>query len=496
MKSIFNIQLFALFVLPAVFSLTACGDSGKNIPDGPGTGGDTGTKSDVTIYVTTADRMFDFKKDSTNFSTTQNMSPSTIFLAPTQRFQTMDGFGAAITGSTAYNLLKMAPADRTKFLKETFSVTDGMGYSYVRVPIGCSDFSLSEYTCCDTKGIENFALTSEENNYIIPVLKEILAINPDVKILGSPWTCPRWMKVNNLADLQPYNSWTSGHLNPAYYADYGTYFVKWIQAFANAGITVYSVTPQNEPLNDGNSASLHIDWNEERDFVNNSLVPAIKAAGLKTKIYIWDHNYDNVSYPTNIFKGGVDDNVVVGSAWHDYGGTNDALIQIHNAFSNKEAIFTESSIGAWNDGRNLSVRLMDDMRDLALGTVNNWSKAVIVWNLMLDSNGGPNRPGGCNTCYGTVDIDATNYKTITRNSHYYIIGHLASVVHSGATRIGTTGYSATGVTFSAFENTDGAYAVVLLNNASDTKKITLDDGKNHFSYDVPARSVISYLWKK
>ena len=497
MKSIFNKRLFKLFTLLAVFSLTACGDGGKNIPGtDPGTGTETGTKSDVTIYVTTADRLSDFKKDSTNFSATQNMSPSTISLAPAQRFQTMDGFGAAITGSTAYNLLKMAQADRTKFLQATFSVANGMGYSYVRVPIGCSDFSLSEYTCCDTKGIENFALTSEENNYIIPILKEILAINPDLKILGSPWTCPRWMKVNNLTDLQPYNSWTSGHLNPAYYADYGTYFVKWIQSFANAGIPIYSVTPQNEPLNDGNSASLHMDWNEERDFVNNSLVPAFKSAGLKTKIYVWDHNYDNVSYPTSIFNAGVDDGLVVGSAWHDYAGTNDALNQIHAAFPNKEAIFTESSIGTWNDGRNLSVRLMDDMRDLALGVVNNWSKAIIVWNLALDSNGGPNSPGGCNTCYGAVDIDATNYKTITRNSHYYIIGHLASVVHPGATRIGTTGYSATGVTFSAFENTDGAYAVVLLNNASDTKKITLDDGNHHFSYDVPGYAVISYLWKK
>ena len=498
MTSILKIKQFVLFILIFIFagsSMIACKDTNKNNSD-DGKEEKAKLKGNVIIYVTTTNRSSDFKRDSVDFSATQNMSPSTIALDPTQRFQTMDGFGAAITGSTAYNLLKMVSDDRTKFLKETFSVTEGMGYSYIRVPIGCSDFSLSEYTCCDTKGIENFALTSEENNYLIPILKEILAINPDIKILGSPWTCPRWMKVNNLTDLQPFNSWTSGHLNPAYYSDYATYFVKWIQAFVKAGIPIYSVTPQNEPLNDGNSASLHVEWNEERDFVNNNLVPAFKAAGLKTKIYVYDHNYDDIAYAENIFKGGVDNDVVAGSAWHDYAGTNDALNQVHNAYPAKEVIFTESSIGTWNDGRNLSVRLMNDMQDLALGTVNNWSKAVIVWNLMLDTNGAPNRPGGCNTCYGAVDIDASNYKTITRNSHYYIIGHLASVAHTGATRIGTTGYSPTGVTYSAFENTDGTYAVVLLNNTSDTKKITLDDGENHFSYDVPAHSIVSYLWKK
>ena len=479
---------FALFIFLATFLLTACGN--KNNP------------SDVTIYVTTDNRLSDFKKDSVNFSSVQNNSSSTITLDTAQRFQTMDGFGAAITGSTAYNLLKMAPADRTKFLKETFSVTEGMGYSYIRIAIGCSDFSLSEYTCCDTKGIENFALTSEENDYVIPVLKEILAINPDLKIMGSPWTCPRWMKVNNLKDLKPFNSWTSGQLNPACYSDYGTYFVKWIQAFANAGITIYSVTPQNEPLNRGNSASLYMGWQEERDFVNNSLAPKLKAAGLNTKVYLFDHNYDydNIAeengYPVNIYDSGTDDTVVVGAAYHNYGGDRSELLNVHNKYPNKDLVFTETSIGTWNDGRNLSVRLMDDMEDVALGTVNNWCKAVIVWNLMLDTDLGPNRDGGCQTCYGAVDIDKSDYKTINRNSHYYIIGHLASVVRPGAVRIGTEGYSAAGVTFSAFENPDGSYAVVLLNNTNENKEITINDGANRFNHNVPPESVVSYKWKK
>ena len=492
MKSILKIQLLISFTFLVIFYLTACGNSNKK----------ASTKGDVAIYVTTADRLSDFKRDWVNFSSVQNVSPTAIALDTTQRFQTMDGFGAAVTGSTAYNLLKMAPDDRTKFLKETFSATEGMGFSYIRISIGCSDFSLSEYTCCDKKGIENFALTSEENDYVIPVLKEILAINHGVKIMGSPWTCPRWMKVNNLTDLKPFDSWTSGQLNPAYYSDYGTYFVKWIQAFANAGITIYSVTPQNEPLNRGNSASLYMGWQEERDFVKNSLTPKLKAAGLNTKVYLFDHNYnyDNIAeesgYPVKIYDSGTDDGTVVGAAYHNYGGDKDELLNVHNKYPNKELVFTETSIGTWNDGRNLSIRLMKDMQEVALGTVNNWCKAVIVWNLMLDTDRGPNRDGGCQTCYGAVDIDRSDYKTITRNSHYYVIGHLASVVRPGAVRIGTKGYSEAGVTFSAFENPDGSYAVVLLNDTNENKKIALEDGKNHFSYDVPPYSVVSWLWGK
>ncbi len=456
---------------------------------------------DVTIYLTTANRAYNFKKLAVNYSTKTNMSPNTITLDGSTQYQEMDGFGAAVTGSTCYNLLKMTQANRTKFLTETFSHENGMGYSYIRISIGCSDFSLSEYTCCDTKGIENFSLQNEELNYVIPILKEILEINPTIKILGSPWTSPHWMKVNNLTDLQPYNSWTGGHLNPAYYNDYATYFVKWIKAFAKFGIHITAITPQNEPLNRGNSASLFMGWKEQLDFVK-VLGPKLAEAGLGTKIYVFDHNYnyDNMSdqfnYPVKIYEDAVASQYITGAAYHNYGGNKMELVNIRNQAPDKELIFTETSIGTWNDGQNLATRLMDDMTEVALGTVNNWCKAVIVWNLMLDSNRGPNRHGGCQTCYGAVDINAGNYTTITRNSHYYIIGHLSSVVKPLAKRIKANGYSENGIIYSAFKNIDGSYALVLQNDTNETKSVTISDGVNHFSYQVPAKSVISYRWNK
>ena len=457
------------------------------------------TAKGVTAYITSTDLTYAFSKKEIPFLKADFASDETITLTKEQRFQTMYGFGAAVTGSSCYNLLKMAPADRENFLKMTFSPTDGLGYSYIRIAIGGSDFSLSEYTCCDAKGIENFALTAEEKDYVIPVLKEILKINPKVKILGSPWTCPRWMKVNNLTDLLSFNSWTSGQLNPIYYQDYATYFVKWIQAFIAEGIEITAVTPQNEPLNRKNSVSLYMGWEEQRDFVNAALVPKLKSAGLKTKIYLYDHNYDYSNlpaqndYPANIYDCGTEGDYVVGAAYHNYGGNRSELLDIRERYSGKGLIFTETSIGTWNDGHNLEVRLLEDMQNVALGTVNNWCQAVIVWNLMLDANRGPNRPGGCTTCYGAVDI-GSDYKTMTRNSHYYIIGHMSAVVKPEAVRIGTSGTSIPGIVYSAFQNLDGSFALVLLNSNSEMKSITVADGNNKFKYSVPAKSVVSFTW--
>ncbi len=494
-----NLKKLILFgtIFSSVF--TACGNDAVNVtPEQP----NEPTSGDVKIYTTTASLSRDFKKSYIDFSKTSNMSPKTIKLDETTKFQTMDGFGSAITGSAAYNLLKMTSQDRAKFLKETFSPTEGMGQSYIRIAIGCSDFSLSEYTLNDEPGIANFALQEEEIKYVIPVLKEILAINPSLKIMGSPWTAPLWMKVNNLASLGAHNSWTGGHLNPKYYQDYGTYFVKWIQALQKEGINIYSITPQNEPLNDKNSASMVMHWQEQLAFVKTALGPKLKAAGLTTKIYAFDHNYnyddmaDQEDYPVKIYEDAVAAAFFAGAAYHNYGGDKAELLDIHQKAPNKDLIFTETSIGTWNDGNNLGKRLIEDMREVALGTVNNWAKGVIVWNLMLDSERGPNREGGCQTCYGAVDISKNDYKTIRKNSHYYIIGHLSSVVKPGAVRIGTSGYVANGLQYAAFKNTDGSYAFVLLNESGEPSRITLDDGKNHFSYEVPAASVVSYTWKK
>lgn len=495
MKMAFNTSLLAI----AMLSLISCGGESSDPitgeqPDKPSTPAEpVAPAGEVRVLTTTSSRSRDLELSTVGFDRSIGMATSTtVFLKPQETYQTMDGFGVAITGSTCYNLMQMTPENRQLFLKETFSDKDGYGFSYCRVSIGCSDFSLSEYTCCDEKGIEHFGLTAEETDYVIPILKEILNLKPDLKIMGTPWTPPLWMKTNN--------KWTGGQLKKECYQDYAEYFVKWIKAFEAQGIKIFSVTPQNEPLNSGNSASCYMPWSQERDFVKEALGPAFEKAGIRTKIYAFDHNYnydnmsDQSSYPIKIYKDEEASQYLAGAAYHNYGGNKDELTLVHNAAPGKDLVFSETSIGTWNDGQNLSKRLMDDMQEVALGTVNRWCKGVIVWNLMLDAKRGPNRPGGCQTCYGAVDIN-TDYATITRNSHYYIIAHLSSVVKPDAVRIGTSGFEAAGVTYSAFKNTDGTYAIVMSNNTAQSITLTVNDGTKQFTYNVPSLSAVSFSWK-
>lgn len=466
------------------------------------------------MLTTTDTRTCDLKESTITFAPQTDTPVESIQINPQQTYQTMQGFGAALTGSSAFCLKLMKQEDRTAFLKKTYSQTEGYGNSYVRIAIGCSDFSLKDYTCCDTPGIENFALTSEETDYVIPVLKEIIAINPGIRILGSPWTCPLWMKDYQKYPVYRNLKYTAGQLKPECYADYATYFVKWIQAFQAAGIPIDAITIQNEPLNNKNSASLVMEWQEQRDFVK-VLGPALEAAGLSTKIYAYDHNYnydnmnDQQGYPCQIYNDPEAAKYLTGAAYHDYGGHHNELINVHQYAPGKDLIFTESSIGTWNNGHNLSQTLLANMESIGIGAINNYCSAVTIWNLMLETdfdgdvpsnNGGkPNRPGGCQTCFGAVDLNMDDLKTIYMNSHYYMICHLSAVTKPGAVRIGTSPSTDPDIAYTAFRNTDGSYAFVIINKSSSPKEINLvapdDSGKKYSANCIlQPRSVNSLRW--
>jgi glucosylceramidase len=450
----------------------------------------------ATVYTTTGNSSQLLDETSVAVANT-SMTSGALVLKPTEKIQRMDGFGFAITYSSCFNLMKMSETDRLAFLKKTYSETEGFGVSYARISIGCSDFSSTEYTLCDATGLEHFRLYTDELDYVIPVLKEILAINPKVKIIAAPWTCPTWMKVENITTKTPHTSWTDGHINPDYYQDYANYFIKFINAFKEYGINIYAVSPQNEPLNAGNCASTYVPASEEAAFVK-VLAAIFKQNKVDTKIYVYDHNYDQFQYPVKVYETLGSDyegsDLVAGSAFHDYGGSNSVLNSVHAQFPDKDIIFSESSIGTWNDGHNLSKRLIDDMTNITLGTVNKYCNAVIVWNLMLDDKMGPNLAGGCQTCYGAVDINSGDYKTITYNSHYYIICHMSSVVSPDAICIKTSAYTQTGLTYSAFLNPDGTVSVVMLNENSGAMTVPLSDGTHRLTVTLPGRSVVSCKW--
>lgn len=462
----------------------------------------------VDVYTTTADKTKTMHHDSIIIDNKYNAaldSINIIHLDPTVKYQEMDGFGAAITGSSCYNLLRMSSEDRTKLLRETFDPENGYGYSFIRISIGASDFSLDEYTYCDKPGIENFAMHEYDKRDLFPILREILAINPNVKILASPWTCPQWMKINNLKDQKPFDSWTSGQLNPKYYADYATYFVKYLEEMKNEGFDIYGITIQNEPLNRGNSVSLYMTWQEQRDFIKSALGPAFEEAGIKTKIISYDHNYDydmnkpenhdQGQYPLKMYEDADAAKYIDGAAYHAYGGDVSEMLKIHEANPDKNLYFTEMSIGLWGDGYSFGKDLMWNMREVCIKSINNFNKAVIMWNYMLDENHGPWRPGGCDICLGAIDIDSKDYRTMTKNSHYYTMAHLSKVIKPGAKRIKTEGNVENGVYYTAFENPDNSFSVVVLNDSDQSQPLTIKIGGNNFTHTTEAKSVNSYIWK-
>ena len=461
----------------------------------------------IVAYETTANKARLFHKETLDYlESPQAIEPElTIALQPNKTRQTLDGFGAAITGSSAVNLLHMPEDARRALLLETFSPTQGLGYSYVRVSIGCSDFSLSEFSLCDEPGIEHFALSPEDKEYVIPILREIKEINPDLKILASPWTCPKWMKVNNLKELKPFDSWTSGSLNPKYYDDYATYFVKYVEAMRDEGVEITSITMQNEPLNRGNSASLYMTWQEQKDFVK-VLGPKMRAAGLQTEIMAFDHNFnydsnkpecrDQFGYPLHIYEDPDAAQYLIGAAYHAYGGSKEEMKRVRDARPDKALYFTEQSIGEW--GYSFGGDLMWFMREIAIGTLNYDCKAVIVWNFILDDKKGPNRPGGCQQCYGAVNLSTNDHKSVERYSHFYEIGHLSKVFKPGAVRVELTSEgAAAGFYAVAARNSDGSYAVVALNDtdAARTVRVRVEGDEKAFDVALAPKSTRSLRWR-
>ena len=458
------------------------------------------------VLTTSGDRMQSLQATTVRPAGTSTTADAIVLTD--RKNQRIDGFGYALTYSACYNLLKMPEATRKALLRRTFSPTDGYGVSYVRISIGTSDFASGDYSLCDTKGpdsdyIQNFALQSDELNYVIPILKEVLAINPDLKIMAVPWTCPIWMKDPDTDG----NAWNGGRLRAEYYESYARYFVKFVQAMQGHGIKIYAVSPQNEPLNGGNSASLWMGWEEMANLVKNNLAPNFHKAGLTTKIYVYDHNYnyDNnsgqVDYPFKIFDrigknfDGAD--LVVGSCWHNYGGTVNNITAKAAQYPDRELLFTESSIGEWNNGRNLMISLPRDMSEMVIDVLNNRFVGSLAWNFMLDMDKKPYVPGGCSTCFGAVDVDQNNgYRSFTYNSHYYIMAHASDAVKPDAYRVDTEGWWTDGLSYSAFMNPDGTKSIMFCNKNDNTVTAKVQSDGYTYTYNIPPKGVLTAVMHK
>ena len=390
----------------------------------------------IESWITNRDRsaLFENQTEVVTFSDKENgIDANAIVIDDSHHMQTIDGFGFALTGGSAELLMKMSSGERTKILKELFA-WDGknIGVSYIRLSIGASDLNSFVFSYDDLKkGETDFELKkfnlAQDYNDVIPVMKEILAINPAVKILGSPWSAPVWMKTNN--DVR------GGRLKTDCYGVYALYFVKYVEAMKNAGIAIDAITIQNEPVNSRNTPSMTWFENEQAEFIKNNLGPAFEKAGIKTKIILFDHNGDRPDYPLSLLNDPEVAKYADGSGFHNYvGDIAAALSLMHTARPDKNLYFTEQMVVERPGSQDIN--LINPVKNLILKTTQNWSRNVILWNLAADPLNDPHTDnGGCSMCQGAITI---NGDIVSRNIAYYTIAHASKFVRPGSVRIAST----------------------------------------------------------
>jgi glucosylceramidase len=438
--------------------------------------------SQVAMWLTTPDKAALFARQKVNlqFTTSTNSNP-TINVDTAQVYQTMDGFGYCLTGGSAQVMGRMTAPARAALIKELFATdSTSLGISYLRVSIGASDLNEYVYTYDDGPAdptLANFSLAPDQA-YVIPVLKEILAVNPSIKILGSPWTAPSWMKTNN--------SPKGGSLKPEYYGAYAQYFVKYIQGMKAAGIPIDAVTLQNEPLNANNNPSLVMQANEQASFIAGYVGPAFRAAGITTKIIAYDHNADRADYPISVFADAAASPFVDGAAFHLYGGTMDALTNVHNAYPNKNVYFTEQ----WTQAPgNFAADVPWHTANLVIAAPRNWSRNVLEWNLANDAGFGPHTPGGCDQCLGAITISGD---AVTRNPAYYSVGHAAKFVRPGSVRVATN--VPTGLANVAYKTPAGKRVLLVANMGSGSQKFNIQYKNKSVATELSVGAVATYIW--
>ena len=437
----------------------------------------------------------------------------TITVDPIRGYQTMEGFGASITDSSAHVLYGLQGKARDAAMSDLFSPTQGDGLSFLRQPMGASDFVAGGfYTYNDLApgrtdyGMRHFSVAHDQPQ-ILPLLRQALRLNPAIKVIATPWSPPAWMKTNQ--------SLIGGRLidEPRVYDAYARYFVDYVQAYQHAGVPIYAVTVQNEPQNRNPSGypGMDLPVAQEAKLIN-ALGPALRAAGLDTKILGYDHNWSEhpgdiastppgeipeTEYAADLLTSSAG-RWLAGTAFHCYSGDQTRQTALHEAFPDKGVWFTEcsGSHGATDPPAQVfSDTLKWHARNLVLGVTRNWGKTVVNWNLALDPSGGPHN-GGCGTCTGMITVGPG--QTVTRNAEYYTLGHLARFVKPGAVRIASTSFGTTGwngqIMDVAFRNPDGSTALVVHNENDAPRTFAVAQGESSFDYTLPGGALATFTW--
>ncbi|WP_221409763.1 glycoside hydrolase family 30 beta sandwich domain-containing protein [Pseudochryseolinea flava] len=399
-------------------------------------------------------------------------SSTTININEGSTFQTIDGYGFTLTQGSAKVITNMSASAQSNLLNELFNTSSGIGISVIRIGIGATD--LSDYAYSYRDGA-SFSLSGPDLTYTIPILKKIIAINPNIKVLATPWSAPMWMKTSG--------SFVGGTLKAENYESYGQYWLDYMNAMKAQGINIWAVTPQNEPLNGHNNPSMTLTKENELGLINSYIGPKLRGARFNCKIICYDHNCDNTEHPIYVANNSA---YVDGSAFHLYGGNISAMTTVKNA-TNKNVYFTEQYTGA---NGSFSGDLVWHTQNVTIGSANNWSRTALEWNLANDQNYGPHTSGGCTDCKGGVTI---NGSSVTRNVGYYILAHFSKFVKPNAVRIGASSNHGNLHT-TAFKNSDGSKVVEVLNNSGGSITFRVVWNNSSFTYTLQGSSVVTFKW--
>jgi len=442
--------------------------------------------SQFTQTVTSSDGQFLFKQIEQPLLAANSTKYviDTIYVNAQNQFQKIEGFGYTLTGGSAALLYQLPDQKRLAILKEIFgSSPNDLKVNYLRISMGASDLDASVFSYDDLSAGEvdpdlNKMSIAKDQQYLIPILKEIQTFQPHLKLMATPWSPPVWMKDNGQSK--------GGHLLAKYYDTYAKYFVKYIQLMRAEGLAIHAVTIQNEPEHGGNNPSMLMTAAEQTLFIKNHLGPIFKNQGISTEIVIWDHNADNPNYPIQILNDTVAKSYISAAAFHLYLGHESALSKVHQAHPDKKIYFTEQWTGAKGS---FAGDFLWHMEHIVIGTMANWSSVVLEWNLANDPNFGPHTPGGCTECLGAMTISGSEIK---RNVSYYIIGQVAPFIPPGSTRIETKSRNAQIQTI-GFTTPEGKRVLLALNTAKESV-ISIDFEQKKYNFTLPEKSVSTLVW--
>jgi glucosylceramidase len=369
----------------------------------------------------------------------------TIDVDENRTFQPIEGFGFSLTGGSAYLLAGLAKTERADLLRELFAPTEeSVGLSCLRLSIGASDLGRKDFSYWGLRrGTKNpdlarFSLSAGDRE-VVPVLQEILQINPTLKVIASPWSAPPWMKSNG--------SYVAGRLRPESYSAYARYFVKYVETMRAQGIHISAVTPQNEPQNPRNEPSMMMSAAEQADFIGGYLGPELRKGAPETEILCWDHNCDGVDFPLAVLGDAKARAYIAGVAWHLYNGSPEAMSYVRAQYPAQKVYFTEQWVSANDD---FMGALRWHTKNIIIGALRNWSRTALEWNLASDPRYALHTRLGAVGALGGVTIGATVKPrrgaagtsggvtiraTIKRNPGYYLMAHSARFIRPGSVRV-------------------------------------------------------------